>query len=123
MSAPRGRRTARDTALAGLLAASALAAAGRFRSALALAAGALVSVLSVLWLSGVVERLAAARAASGRFDGTFAMKGVLRYAAAGVLLYGAVRLFPGEVPWLLAGVSAALVALVCEEIGAARRTR
>ena len=119
-----GRRTARDTALIGALGATALAAAGRFRPAFALTLGTLVAIVSALWLAGLVERLSAPRQGpSARFDGKFGFKAALRYAIVGLLLWGAVRLLPAHVPWLLAGVSTVVLALVAEEIGGAGRRR
>jgi hypothetical protein len=71
-----------------------------------------------------VERLAANRqGVAARFDWKFGLGAVLRYAVVGLLLWGAVRLFPAEVPWLLAGVSTVVVALVVEGIGEAWRGR
>ncbi len=119
-----GRRTARDTAVIGLLGAAALAAMGRFRSAFALTLGTSVAIVSALWLAGLVERFAAPlRGPADRIDWKFGLKAALRYAVVGLLLFGAVRLVPAEVPWLLAGVSTIVAALVAEEIGGARRGR
>ncbi len=117
-----GRRLARHTASIGLLAAFALGFLGRFRAALALTLGTSVAIVSALWLAEVVERLSAAREGpSARFDGKFGFKAALRYAVVGLLLWGAVRLLPAQVPWLLAGLSTVLVALVAEEIAGSRR--
>ncbi len=117
-----GRRLARTTALIGLLATFALGAAGRFKSALALTLGTAVAIVSALWLAEVVERLSAARQGpSARFDWKLGFKAALRYAVVGLLLWGAVRLLPAQVPWLLAGLSTVLLALVAEEIAGARR--
>jgi hypothetical protein len=117
-----GRRLARSTALVGLLGALALGAAGRFQSALALTLGTSVAIVSALWLAEVVERLSAVRqGSSAQFDRKFGFKAALRYAVVGLLLWGAVRLLPAQVPWLLAGLSTVLLALVAEEIGESRR--
>lgn len=119
-----GRRTARDTALVGAVAATALAAAGRFRSAAALAVGTVVALLSVVWLAHVVERLEALQREAGSGLGRrFGMKAALRYGAAGLLLWGAVRYLPGEVPWLLAGVSTVVAALAAQAVAEAWRSR
>lgn len=122
-----GRRTARDTALIGAIGAigaSALVALGLFRPALALTLGTAVAIVSAVWLAGLVERLTAPRRGSAvRIDRRFGFKAALRYAFVGLFLWGAVRLLPAEVPWLLGGISTVVLALVAEEIGEARRER
>jgi len=100
------------------LGATALAAMGRFRPALALTLGAAVAIVSALWLSDVVSRLAALRGranvGSVRFDWKLGLKAALRYAVMGVLLFAAIRVVPAEVPWLLAGASAVVLAVAAE---------
>jgi len=107
------RRTVAIAALAALF----LAALGRFRAALALTLGAAVAIVSVRWLSDLVGRLqASAPGATARFDWKLGLKAVSRYAVAGVVLYMAVRNLPDEIPWLLAGCSVAVVAVVIDEV-------
>ncbi len=119
-----GRRLARNAAFIGLFAASALGATGRFRPALALTLGTLVAIVTPLWLTGLVERLEAPRRGpAARFDWKFGLKAALRYGVVGLLLWGAVRLFPAEGPWLFAGISTVVAALVAEGIGEAWRER
>jgi ATP synthase I subunit len=116
------RNLVRRTALLGALCATGLGALGRFTSALALTLGTAVAIVSALWLSDVVSRLAAPkRGVAARFDWKFCLKGVLRYLVMGAALFGAVRLVPGDVPWLLAGVSTVVAVLGIEAIAEVRR--
>jgi hypothetical protein len=110
--AERGPFVRRASALS-LLLALGLGATGRFRAAAALTLGAFVAIVGALWLTGVVRRFGAPdmSAASG-FNWKIAATGLLRYGFAGLVLYGAVRAFPEEVPWLLLGTSAAVAAAV-----------
>jgi hypothetical protein len=41
----------------------------------------------------------------------------------GLAAYGSVRLFPGEVPWLLGGLSAVVLGVVADEIRGAATGR
>lgn len=109
------RRIFRAAALATLLAALGLGAFGRFREAAALTVGAAVAIVSGLWLSDVAGRLLVPRPRSAaRFDGKFALRALLRYAFVGLAGYGSVRFFPGEVPWLLGGLSAVVLGVLVE---------
>jgi len=102
--------------------ASALVALGRFRPALALTLGASVAIVSALWLSDVVSRLAALKGrAAARFDWKLGLKAALRYAVMGALLFASVRVVPAEVPWLLAGASAVVLAVAAEAAVEIRR--
>jgi len=104
------------------LAATALGALGRFRPAFALTLGAVLAIVSALWLSDVVARLSALRGgAPARFDWKFGLKAVLRYAVIGGSLFAAVRVVPDEVPWLLAGVSTVVLAAAAEAALEVRR--
>ncbi len=101
----------RKAALLGLILASALGVTGRFRAAIALTLGASVAIVGALWLTGVVRRFGAPdMSAAGGFNWKIAATGLLRYGFAGLVLYGAVRAFPEEIPWLLVGTSVAVVA-------------
>jgi hypothetical protein len=112
----------RTAALLGLLAAAALAALGRFRSAIALTLGAAVAIVSAFWLSDLVGRLQALRpGAASRFDWKFGLKTVLRYGVVGLALFGAVRTLPAEVPWILVGLSTVVATLMVEGIREHRR--
>lgn len=112
---PAERRVFRFATVAALLAALALGALGRFREAAALTAGAAVAIVSGLWLSDVAGRLLVPRPrAANRLDGKFAARAVLRYAFIGLAAYGSVRLFPGEIPWLLGGLSAVVLGVLAE---------
>lgn len=96
-----------------VLAASGLAAAGRFGAALALTLGATVAIVSARWLSGVTGRLMASDPGSRvRFSWKFGLGALLRYLFLALGLFGAVRLVPGEIPWLLAGLSAPFAGFV-----------
>jgi hypothetical protein len=117
---PPERRTFRFASYAALLAVLGLGALGRFREAAALTAGAAVAIVSGLWLSDVAGRLLVPRPrAATRFDWKFAARALFRYAFLGLAAYGSVRLFPGEVPWLLGGLSAVVIGVVAEEIRSA----
>ena len=110
---PQERRVFRVATVAALLGALALGALGRFREAGALTAGAAVAIVSSLWLSDVAGRLLVPRPrAAARLDWKFALRALLRYAFLGVAAYGAVRLFPDEVPWLLGGLSAVVLGVL-----------
>jgi hypothetical protein len=105
-----------------LLGAAALGALGRFRSALALTLGAAVAIVSALWLSDLVGRLEAPRqGTASRLDWKFGLKSCLRYGVVGLALYGAVRMLPAEVPWIIVGLSTAVVTIVAEGIREHRR--
>ena len=112
---PAERRVFRIAGVAALLTALALGALGLFREAAALTAGAAVAIVSGLWLSDVAGRLLVPRPrAANRLDGKFAARAVLRYAFIGLAAYGSVRLFPGEIPWLLGGLSAVVLGVLAE---------
>jgi hypothetical protein len=109
------RRIFRVAAIAALLAALALGASGKFREAAALTAGAAVAIVSGLWLSDVAGKLLVPRPrAATRYDWKFAFRALLRYAFIGLATFGAVRLFQGEVPWLLGGLSAVVLGVIVE---------
>lgn len=101
----------RRAALLGLILASALGAAGRFQAAVALTLGASVAIVGALWLTGLARRFGAPDlSASSGFNWKIAATGLFRYGFAGLVLYGAVRAFPEEIPWLLLGTSVAVAA-------------
>ena len=104
---------------------TALAAMGRFRPALALTLGAAVAIVSALWLSDIVTRLPAQRGGAAgtaaRFDWKLGLKAALRYAVMGALLFAAIRIVPAEVPWLLAGASAVVLAVAAQAVAEIRR--
>lgn len=104
---------ARRASILGLILALGLGATGRFRAAAALTLGAAVAIVGALWLTGVVRRFGAPdmSAASG-FNWKIAATGLLRYGFAALVLYGAVRALPEEIPWLLLGTSVAVAAAV-----------
>jgi hypothetical protein len=104
----------RRAAALALLGITGVAAMGRFRSSLALTLGASVAIVSALWLSDFVGRLAPERSANARLDVRFILKSILRYAFSGLVLLGAVRGLPDEVPWLLAGLSCLVASVVVE---------
>lgn len=106
------------TALAlSLLGATGLAALGRFRPALALTLGAAVAIVSAFWLSDFSGRFAAPeRSSPARIDWKLGFKAVLRYAVLGFALWASVQAFPAEVPWLLGGLSAVVVAATLDGI-------
>lgn len=124
---PRGLerpgRALLGTALAlALLAATGLAALGRFRSALALTLGAAVAIVSALWLSDLFGRFAAPeRRTPARNDWKLGLKTVLRYALTGLALWASVQAFPADVPWLVGGLSAVVAAAVIGGILEQRR--
>jgi hypothetical protein len=116
------RSILKRAAILAALGASALVALGRFRPALALTLGAAVAIVSALWLSDVLARLAAQRArAAVRFDWKLGFKAALRYAVMGGLLFAAIRVVPAEVPWLLAGASAVVLAVAAQAVAEIRR--
>jgi len=85
-----GRRWFRTAAALALLTASALAALGRFRPALALTLGAAVAIVSALWLSDFLGRFSAPdRSTPARLDWKLGFKAVLRYGLIGVGLWAA----------------------------------
>ena len=112
---PSERRVFRTAACAALLLALALGALGRFREAAALTAGAAVAIVSGLWLSDVAGRLLVPRPrAASRYDWKFGLRALLRYAFVALAAFGSVRLFQGEVPWLLGGLSAVVLGVLVE---------
>lgn len=111
------RGLAKTGATLALLAAAGLGAAGRFRPALALTVGAAVAIVSALWLSDFVGRLSGAvvgTSAAARLSWKYGLAFVLRYLVLGGAVYGGVRLFPGQVPWLLSGLSVVVAAAAVE---------
>lgn len=126
-----GSRPVRIALALSTLAALATGALGLFRAALALTLGAAVAIVSALWLADVARRLPvpgpdAARDGAGQREsprgsspaagaGKFGLKGVLRYGLTGLALFGAVRALPDQVPWLLAGLTIAALAIVTTE--------
>jgi hypothetical protein len=115
------KRVLRRAAIVAALGISALIALGRFRSALALTLGAAVAIVSALWLSDIVTRLSAGAGAATRFDWKFGLKVALRYAVMGAVLFAAVRIVPADIPWLLAGASAVVLAVAAEAAVEIRR--
>lgn len=110
-----GRRWFRTAAVLALLAATGLAALGRFRPALALTLGAAVAIVSALWLSDFLGRFAAPdRSTSARLDWKLGFKAVLRYGLIGLALWASVQAFPADVPWLVVGLSTVVAAAVIE---------
>ncbi len=110
-----GRTTLRAAAALGLLGATALAALGRFRPALALTLGAAVAIVSALWLAELFGRFAAPeRSTPARIDWKLGLKAVLRYVLLGLALWASVRALPAEVPWLLVGVSTVVAGAAVE---------
>lgn len=104
------------------LAATALGALGRFGPALALTLGAAVAIVSARWLSGLVGRLLASDPRTrARIGWKFALGAALRYLLLGAAIFLAVRLFPADVPWLLAGLSVVVVAMTLQGVAEARR--
>lgn len=119
---PDRKRIVRLAAALALLGATGLGAAGLFRAALALTLGAAVAIVAALWLSDLVGRLSAPRpGAPARIDWKFGLKTVLRYALGGLVVWGAVRGMPDEVPWLLGGLSVVVAAFVVEGLREFRR--
>jgi len=114
---PRGREFLGTAAVLSLLGATGLAALGRFRPAVALTLGASVAIVSALWLSDFLGRLAAPdRSSPARFDWKLGLKAVLRYGLIGVALWASVRAFPADVPWLVGGLSTVVAAAALEGI-------
>jgi hypothetical protein len=114
---PLGRRWFRTAAVLALLAASGLAATGRFRPALALTLGAAVAIVSALWLSDFLGRFAAPdRSTPARFDWKLGLKAVLRYGLIGFALWASVQALPADVPWLVGGLSTVVAAAAVEGI-------
>jgi hypothetical protein len=119
-----GRTTLRTAAFLALAGATGLAAAGRFRPALALTLGASVAIVSALWLAGLFGRFAAPeRRLPARIDWKLGLKAVLRYALLGLALWASVQAFPAEVAWLLAGVSTIVAGAAVEGVLGQRRGR
>jgi hypothetical protein len=112
-----GRAWFRTALILALLAASGTAATGRFRPALALTLGALVAIVSALWLSDLFGRFAApVRSTPARIDWKLGLKAVLRYALLGIALWASVQAFPADVPWLVGGLSTVVAAAVIDGI-------
>jgi hypothetical protein len=112
---PPERRVFRVATVTAILAALALGAFGRFREAAALTAGAAVAIVSGLWLSDVAGKLLVPRPrAASRNDWKFALRALLRYVFVGLAAYGSVRIFHGEVSWLLGGLSAVVLGVLVE---------
>lgn len=117
-----GRGLFGTAAAVAALAATALGALGRIRPALALTLGAAVAIVSARWLSGVVGRLLASDPRTrARIGWRFALGAALRYLFLGAAIYLAVRLFPAEVPWLLAGLSVVVAAMALQGVAEAVR--
>jgi len=112
-----GRAWFRTAVILALLAASGTAATGRFRPALALTLGALVAIVSALWLSDLFGRFAApVRSTPARIDWKLGLKAVLRYVLLGIALWASVQVFPADVPWLVGGLSTVVAAAVIDGI-------
>lgn len=121
---PSEKRIFRAATIAALLAALFLGAFGRFREAAALTAGAAVAIVSGLWLSDVAGKLLVPRPrAATRYDWKFVVRALLRYAFVGLAVFGSVRLFQGEVPWLLGGLSAVVLGVLVEGLRGAAADR
>ena len=119
-----GRTTLRTAAFLALACGTGLAAAGRFRPALALTLGAAVAIVSALWLADLFGRFAAPeRRLPARIDWKLGLKAVLRYALLGLALWASVQAFPAEVAWLLAGVSTIVAGAAVEGVLEQRRVR
>lgn len=99
-----------------VLAATGLGALGLFAPALALTLGACVAIVSALWLSNLVGRLAASPrgATASGINGKQVASSTLRYGVLGLALWGGTKAVPGEIPWFLAGLSAVVVAVAIE---------
>ena len=111
------RKFLRSTAVLTLLMAAALGVAGRFRAAGALTLGAAVAIVGAIWLAELVHRFGALEpSAVPEVGWKFAAKGLIRYGVAGLLVWGAVRLFPQEIPWILLGTSVAVLAAVWQTV-------
>jgi hypothetical protein len=77
--------------------------------------GAAVAIVSALWLSDLVGRFKApAPGAPARFDWKFGLKAVLRYAFVGLALWGAARMLPADVRWVVVGLSTVVAAVVID---------
>lgn len=113
-----GGTALRVAAAIAALGATGLGAAGLFRPAIALTLGAAVAIVSARWLSGVVARLLASDPRTrARVSWKFALGAALRYLFLGAAVYAAVRLFPSDVPWLLAGLSSVVAGLTVAGVG------
>lgn len=116
-SARPGRKPLRRASFLALLAATGVAATGRFRPALALTLGAAVAIVSALWLSDFLGRFAAPeRSTPARLDWKLGFKAVLRYGLIGAALWASVRAFPADVPWLIGGLSTVVAAAALDGI-------
>ena len=74
-----------------------------------------MAIVSALWLSDLVGRFQAPKeVASARFDWKFGLKAVLRYAFVGLALWGALRMLPSDVRWLVVGLSTVVAAVVID---------
>lgn len=117
-----GRTGLAAAASLAVLLATAVAATGRFRAALALTLGAAVAIVSALWLADLFGRFAAPeRSTPARIDWKLGLKSVLRYALLGLALWASVRAFPAEVPWLLGGVSTIVAGAAAGDVLERRR--
>ena len=115
MIPPSNRRLFRLATILGLLGATGLASFGLFEAALALTLGAAVAIVSALWLSDLVGRFRAPEeVASARFDWKFGLKAVLRYAFAGLALWGGLRMLPADAGWVVVGLSTVVAAVVID---------
>ncbi len=111
------RRFLRSTGLLALLMALVLGMTGRLRAAAALTLGAAVAIVGAIWLAELVHRFGALEpSAVPEVGWKFAAKGLIRYGVAGLLVWGAVRLFPQEIPWILLGTSVAVLAAVWQAV-------
>ncbi len=111
------RRFFRSTGLLALLMALVLGMTGRLRAAAALTLGAAVAIVGAIWLAELVHRFGALEpSAVPEVGWKFAAKGLIRYGVAGLLVWGAVRLFPQEIPWILLGTSVAVLAAVWQAV-------
>lgn len=111
------RRFFRSTGLLTLLMALLLGVSGRFRAAAALTLGAAVAIVGALWLAELVHRFGALEpSAAPENSWKFASKGLIRYGVAGLLVWGAVRLFPQDIPWILLGTSVAVLAALWQAV-------
>lgn len=111
------RRIFRIATALGLLGLTGLAAAGEFRAALALTLGAAVAIFAGVWLSDVAGKLLVPRTQmTNKLDAKFTLRALLRYVVLGFALWAAVRWVPDQLPWLCAGLSAVVVAVVVEGI-------
>ncbi len=112
---PPGRKSLKAASFLAILAATGVAATGRFRPALALTLGAAVAIVSALWLSDLFGRFAAPdRTSPARIDWKLGLKAALRYVVLGFAIWASVKAFPAEVPWLLGGLSTVVAAAALE---------